>query len=90
MSRAEALREPVVSVLVPVAVAAPYSYAVPAGLSVAPGDIVEVPLGTRNVVGVVWDDAPDPGIGHNRLRRIEGKYDAPPLSKEIRAFVDWV
>ena len=84
------MREPVVSVLVPVAVAAPYSYAVPAGLSVAAGDIVEVPLGTRNVVGVVWDDPPDPGIGHNRLRRVEGKYEAPPLSREIRAFVDWV
>lgn len=82
--------ETVVSVLVPVAVAAPYSYAVPAGLEVAPGDIVEVPLGTRNVVGVVWDDPPDQEIGHNRLRRIEGRYDAPPLSKEIRAFVDWV
>ncbi|KAB2874842.1 MAG: hypothetical protein F9K43_03665, partial [Bauldia sp.] len=32
--------------LVPVAVAAPYSYAVPAAMAVEPGDIVEVPLGT--------------------------------------------
>ena len=79
-----------VSVLVPVAVSAPYSYAVPDGIPVAPGDIVEVPLGTRDVVGVVWDDPPDNEIGHNRLRVIVGKFDAPPLSKEIRAFVDWV
>ena len=42
-----------VSVLVPVAVAAPYTYRAPAG--VEPGAIVEVPLGTRDVVGVVWD-----------------------------------
>jgi primosomal protein N' (replication factor Y) len=79
-----------VSVLVPVAVEAPYSYAVRPGLAVAPGDIVAVPLGTREVVGVVWDDPPDREIGHNRLRAIAGKFEAPPLSKEIRRFVDWV
>ena len=76
--------------LVPVAVAAPYTYRRPDGMRVAPGDIVEVPLGTRDVVGVVWDDPPDTEIGHNRLRPIAGRFDAPPLSQEIRAFVDWV
>ncbi len=83
-------RDRVVSVLIPVAVAAPYSYRVPAGLAISPGDIVEVPLGTRDVVGVVWDDPPDAEIGHNRLRAISGKFESPPLAKEIRAFVDWV
>jgi primosomal protein N' (replication factor Y) len=77
-----------VSVLVPVAVAAPYTYRAPADVEV--GSIVEVPLGTRNTVGVIWDDAPDPEIGHNRLRPIEGVFEAPPLSPEIRKFVDWV
>jgi len=77
-----------VSVLVPVAVAAPYTYRAPPGT--APGDIVEVPLGTRDVVGVVWDDPPDPEIGHNRLRPISGFFDAPPLPAETRRFVDWV
>ena len=62
----------------------------PTACASRPGDIVEVPLGTRDVVGVVWDDPPDKEIGHNRLRPIAGKFDAPPLSKEIRAFVDWV
>src|SRR5437660_358097 len=56
-----------VSVLVPVAVATPYSYRVPPELSVAPGDIVTVPLGTREAVGVVWDDPADEEIGHTRL-----------------------
>jgi primosomal protein N' (replication factor Y) len=77
-----------VSVLVPVAVAAPYTYRAPADVEV--GSIVEVPLGTRNTVGVIWDDPPDPEIGHNRLRPIEGVFEAPPLSAEIRKFVDWV
>ena len=74
----------------PVAVAGTYSYAVPEGLAVAPGDIVAVPLGTRDVIGVVWDDPPDAEIGHNRLRPIAGRFDAPPLAKELRAFVDWI
>ena len=80
--------ETIVSVLVPVAVAAPYTYRAPAGTQ--PGDIVAVPLGTREVVGVVWDDPPDLSVGHNRLRQINGVFDSPPLPKEIRAFVDWV
>jgi primosomal protein N' (replication factor Y) len=77
-----------VSVLVPVAVAAPYTYR--ADDNVKPGDIVAVPLGTRESLGVVWDDPPDPEIGHNRLRPVSEVFAAPPLSREIRAFVDWV
>ena len=57
--------ERTVSVLVPVAVAAPYTYRAPDG--VRPGDIVDVPLGARDVLGVVWDDPPDATVGHNRL-----------------------
>ena len=79
--------EKTVSVLLPLAVAAPYTYRAE---DAEPGDIVEVPLGTRDYVGVVWDDPPDPEIGHNRLRPIGGTFEAPPLSKEIRSFVDWV
>jgi primosomal protein N' (replication factor Y) len=81
----------IVSVLVPVAVAGTYSYRVPDQMSVAPGDVVTVPLGTREVIGVVWDDSPDGEIGHVRLRAVTGKLDAAPsLAKEIRSFVDWV
>ncbi len=81
----------VISVLVPVAVAGTYSYRVPDELTVAPGDIVTVPLGTREVVGVAWDDPSDEEVGHNRLRPISGRLEsAPALSQEIRRFVDWV
>ena len=81
---------PIVSVLVPYAVAAPYSYRVPPGMVAAPGDVVEVPLGTRDVVGVVWDDPSDQAIAGTRLRDIAAKLDTPPLSGDIRRFVDWV
>ena len=41
-------------VLLPLALAGAYTYAVPHGLTVAPGDYVEVPLGPRSYIGCVW------------------------------------
>ncbi len=80
----------IVSVLLPYAIAGPYSYRTPAEMQLAPGDIVELPLGTREVIGVVWDDPPDLDRTSNRLREVNAKFDTPPLSKETRNFVDWV
>ena len=44
----------VVDVLVPVALNQTYSYRVPRGMNLAPGDVVCVPLGPREAVAVVW------------------------------------
>ncbi|MEW5420627.1 primosomal protein N' [Amorphus sp. 3PC139-8] len=77
-----------VSVLVPVAIDQPYTYASDRPLE--PGTVVAVPLGTRMVLGAVWDDAPDPSIGGNRIRAVEQVFDCPPLTDDLRRFVDWV
>ncbi len=81
----------VVDVLLPVALDRAYSYRVPAGTEVAPGDVVSVPLGARSMTGVVWADnpAPDPRI-HNRLKDIEGRAEVAPMRAELRGFVDWL
>jgi primosomal protein N' (replication factor Y) len=81
----------VVDVLVPVAIDQAYSYRVPRDMEVAPGDLVTVPLGPREVIGVVWAEnpAPDPRL-HNRLKDISEKLEVPPLKQELRALVDWV
>jgi primosomal protein N' (replication factor Y) len=81
----------VVDVLVPVALDRAYSYRVPDGLELAPGDVVSVPLGPRDVLAVVWanNDNPDPRL-HNRLKDVGEKLDVPPLKPELRGFVDWV
>ena len=81
----------VVDVLVPVALDQAYSYRVPAGIALAPGDVVSVPLGARDVVGVVWADnpAPNPRL-HNRLKDVGAKLDVLPLKPELRQFIDWV
>ena len=81
----------VVDVLVPVALDRAYSYRVPRGLELKAGDVVCVPLGPREVVGVVWAENanPDPRL-HNRLKDVGEKLDVPPLKAELRALIDWV
>lgn len=77
------------AVLVPMPAERPYTYAVPDGMTVAPGSIVQVPLGPRQVAGVVWDV--DPGqIDAKKLRPIIHVFDCPPLSDDMRRFIDWV
>jgi len=81
----------VVDVLVPVALDRAYSYRVPRGLELKAGDVVCVPLGPREVVGVVWakNANPDPRL-HNRLKDVGEKLDVPALKPELRALIDWV
>jgi len=81
----------VVDILVPVALDQTYSYRVPAGLELAPGNLVSVSLGARECMGVVWAEnpAPNPRL-HNRLKDVDEKLDVPPLRAELRQFVDWV
>jgi primosomal protein N' (replication factor Y) len=76
-----------VDVLVPVAVDTAYSYAVPVGLALAAGDIVEVPLGTRRVLGVVWQGRSG---GAGNLKSVIGRMDLPPVPDGLRRFIDWV
>ena len=77
----------VAEVLIPVAVDQTYSYALPPGLQLLPGDFVEVPLGARKAFGVVW--ALSAGADGN-LKKIERRLDFPPLPAKLRGFLDWV
>ena len=76
-------------ILLPLALAGAYTYAVPPGLVVRPGDYVEVPLGPRSFIGCVWRLGAGDG-GGKTLRPITQKFDVPPLSDTHRAFIDWV
>lgn len=81
----------VVDVLVPVALDHPYSYRVPDGRDAKPGDIITVPLGTREATAVIWADNPSPNPRlDNRLKDIGEPLGVPPLKDELRGFVDWV
>ena len=84
-------KEMIASVLVPVAVPGPYTYRIPAGTTVVPGTIVQVPLGTRQVIGAVWDGEPDAGINPEKLKTVTQVFEqTPPLDSDLRRFVDWV
>src|SRR5689334_17436363 len=90
-ARPEPMTTRVVDILVPVALDQTYSYRVPAGLELTPGNLVSVSLGARECMGVVWAENPEPNPRlHNRLKDVDEKLDVPPLKPELRQFVDWV
>ena len=58
-------------------------------MALVEGDHVQVPLGPRQVAAVVWGlegETLDP----KKLRSITQKFDCPPLSTELREFIEWV
>jgi primosomal protein N' (replication factor Y) len=67
-------------------------YAVPSGLDLAPGEVVEVPLGPRRIAAVVWDDGTHPpaDLPESRLRPVLGRLDVPPVRAPLRRLIDWV
>ncbi|TAD89355.1 MAG: primosomal protein N' [Alphaproteobacteria bacterium] len=79
-----------VSVLLPLPLTGAYDYAVPEGWSPpGPGTIVRVPLGPREVVGVVWSSNPT-GPAPPRLKPLLEYLPVPPLPGPLLAFIDWV
>ena len=79
----------IADVLLPLALEGPYSYRVPDGLTLAPGDYVEVPLGPRAVIGVVWavKDRDDSG---KTLRNVTQRFDMVAMTAAHRKFIEWL
>ncbi|WP_201839556.1 primosomal protein N' [Microvirga zambiensis] len=77
----------IADVLIPLALDTAYSYAVPDGLPLEEGDVVQVPLANREVAGVVWSMRE--GQGGN-LKKVTGIIEAPNLSASMRKFLDWI
>jgi primosomal protein N' (replication factor Y) (superfamily II helicase) len=79
-----------VEVLLPVALERTYTYRIPFGEELSPGDVVRVPLAGRDTVGVVWEGDGGLPTSSNRLRFVEERLDAPPLRADMRRFIEWV
>jgi primosomal protein N' (replication factor Y) (superfamily II helicase) len=83
-----------VSVLIPLPLDEPFDYAVADDLNLAPGDLVEVPFGPRQVIGAVWDRRagalPDRPIVAARLKPVRRRLDAPALRLPLRRLVEHV
>lgn len=81
----------VVDVLVPVAVDRPYSYKVPVGMELRPGALVVVPLGPREVTGVVWPKiSPETDVPSSRLKSVLAAHDVAPLQDDLLDFIAWL
>lgn len=77
-----------VTVLVPLPLGRAYDYAVPANMPVAPGDYVRVSIARQQVVGVVWDSAPDAGVSDSKLKPITEKLLLQPLPAVQRQLIE--
>ena len=80
-------------VLIPLKLDGAYDYGVPAAFALQLGSFVVVPLGTRQVVGVVWGwgsaDALN-AVADARLKDVLDVLAVPAMAAVTREFVDWV
>src|SRR4051812_22797174 len=77
-----------VPVLLPLPLAGAYDYAVPEELDLAQGDYVAVPLGNRQVLGVVWEpEESAASVAPSRLKPVSMRIDTPPMPAPLRRFI---
>lgn len=88
MSQSAAETPNVAEILVPVAVDGTYSYVSTDFPELQLGDSVVVTLGSRPTVGVVWALRFSASSGN--LKRIEHRYDLPPMRSGMRALIEWI
>ena len=67
----------------------PYDYSVPADMDLVAGDYVRVPLGPREILGVVWGEGSG-DVAAAKMKPVAGRFDAPPMPEAHRRFIDWV
>ncbi|HCX14886.1 MAG TPA: primosomal protein N', partial [Rhodospirillaceae bacterium] len=78
-----------IAVMLPLPVNTPYDYLVPDDCTLASGDLVEVPVGRRFEIGVVWG-AGLGAISPAQLKTVVRSIDVPPLPDVLMQFIDWV
>ncbi len=77
------------AVLVPYPVDKAYDYIVPPDIEFGIGDFVRVPLGNREITGVVWGKGSGE-VAKDKLKSVIAKYPFPSLSQVHLDFIDWV
>ena len=76
------------AVLLPLPLGRAYDYRIPSDMTVLPGDFVSVPLGRRQVTGVVWG-AGEGDIDPKKIKNIIAVLDLPSMTGELRRLIDW-
>lgn len=75
-------------VLTPYPVDRAYDYGFPPSMGAEDGAYVIVPLGGRNVPGVVWGDGAG-DVAASKLKSVYSLYDMPPMPSAHRKFIEW-
>ncbi|HAU29223.1 MAG TPA: primosomal protein N' [Rhodospirillaceae bacterium] len=68
----------------------PLDYAVPSGMALSAGDFVRVPLGRREVLGIVWETGVENTPMPKGLRAVLARFDVPSMPEVQRRFIDRV
>jgi primosomal protein N' (replication factor Y) (superfamily II helicase) len=76
-------------VMLPLPLPAALDYLAPADSDPEPGSFVRVPLGSRRLIGVVWEGGGE-ALAAPRLKQVFEVLPAPPLRPELRRFIDRV
>ena len=79
-----------VKVLLPLPLGEPYDYRLPPDLEAEIGSFVSVPLGGRQVNGVIWGLSDGAGVPESKLRDIMAVHPVPPLPRANREFAEWL
>ena len=78
-----------VSVMLPLPLSGAYDYRADISFDLQPGDIVEVPLGRQQRMGVVWGPA-EGDVADERLKDVVLKHDGVRLPEAVLRLVDWI
>ncbi|MFY8157671.1 MAG: primosomal protein N', partial [Rhabdaerophilum sp.] len=78
----------IADIVLPLALDAPYSYRVPEGMALQPGQTVHVPLGSRETFGLVW--SVDGKASGENLKAIRALSALPPLPEKLMTFLQRV
>ncbi len=78
-----------VRVLLPLALPHPYTYGVPDDMDIELGNLVSVPLGSKHIIGCVWDRQAEE-LPATKLKMITSQVSGVTFPDDLRRFIDFV
>ncbi len=79
--------EKIAGVLLPLPFNDVFDYKIPE--NVAPGQIVRVPFGREQQIGVVWKIGKSSNLDNNKIKSVIETFNLPPLQPELMKLVEW-
>jgi primosomal protein N' (replication factor Y) len=90
MIKDSVLNKKIIPVWLPIPSFQPYCYILPDEMKTSPGSLVRVPLGSRELIGLVSDDVVPVFSSSIKLRVVSKVFNFPPINQELLEFVRFV